>query len=69
MRLQQRIKELEKSHRGASVDLVAALYAGRYRAASGLPPPPREPTPPEWENSRNRLERRLFHARRRACLL
>lgn len=50
------------------VDVAAILNAGRDRIALGLPSPPTEPLPPEWEHSHDGRKRRLFHARRQTKL-
>lgn len=66
MTVRGRLKKLEQvSTAGQAVDVAAVLNAARNAIASGIPRPPSPPIPPEWEHSRNELERRLFEARRR----
>ncbi|MBU0589458.1 MAG: hypothetical protein KKA88_12920 [Gammaproteobacteria bacterium] len=66
MNLKQRTEKLEQNS-GETCDLVAVLLASREASRTGIKTRA-HPLPPEWESSRNQLQRRIFAARRRVGL-
>lgn len=70
MTLKARLKRLEQTANApGKVDVVAILHAARKEVAdafkAGWSRPDMAPLPPEWEHSRNPLEKALFAARKR----
>lgn len=64
MSLKTRLAKLEQGNE-KTVDVATILNEARNRCARGEQHPPRTPTPPEWEHSRNPLAQALLAARRR----
>lgn len=70
MYLKHRLNKLEQAANAPDkVDiaeiLIAARDAQREAERTGVPLPPRQPCPPEWEHSRDPLSRAVYAARRR----